>query len=360
MTISTGVRLTGDQLTALQALSAQHIAFSLTEACPLACRHCIVSTVSAADRSRTMPLQDAERYAAEFPSLQAQGIRTISFTGGEPLLVPKHLALLSGAAVRAGLRCTVVTACHWAVSDRAARRVVAQFPHIANWHLSTDIFHAEFIPLDQVVRAARVAMAEGRKVVMRITVSVPVTDCDLQLQEELCTHLPDGVSFIVQPVTKIGRAATLEMEVATAGVPAWLCVPSGITVRYDGTLSPCCSALIDQCTGHPFEYANARETSLKQAYQAWCTDPLLQIMRAVGFAPLLQWVDESFPEHPVLRAIPRDPCQCCVQLWEDPAVGPALRERAARPENRAKIASLTTLLFGNSFAACGPSPAGSG
>ncbi|MBI3950745.1 MAG: radical SAM protein [Acidobacteria bacterium] len=344
-----GVSLTGNQLTLLGALSARHVGFSLTEACPLKCRHCIVSTVSAAVRSRTMPMERAKQYAGQLPALTERGVQFISFTGGEPLLAPKQLQLLSEAAVCAGLECTVVTACHWATSDSATRRVIAAFPNIASWHLSTDVFHEEFVPLHNVLRAARVAVAESRRVMVRMAATVPLSERHQQMHQELQAQLPDGAPIVVQPITQMGRGASIQTEIPLAEVPAWPCVPSAMVVRFDGTVSPCCGGLSDERTGHPFQYPAADRVGLAQAHQAWCTDPLLQLIRTVGFAPLLQWVAEAFPEHEVLKATPRHPCECCIKLWKDPAVGPELRRRAELPQNRLKIARLTGVVFGETF-----------
>ncbi len=343
-----GVRLTGDEFTSLQALAAQHVAFSVTEACPLRCSHCIVATVPAGDRTRTMPLDVAVRYAAELPSLAERNVRFVSFTGGEPLLAPKQIHVLSAAAVDAGMRCTVVTGCHWAESDAAARRVVERYSDIATWHLSTDVFHEEFVPRENVARAARAALAANREVTVRMAASVPLSRAHEAIAADLQERLPDGVPIVVQPVTQMGRGRDVQTETATARVPAWPCMPNGMVVRYDGTVAPCCAGLVDERDGHPFHYPLATE-GLAAAHERWCTDPLLQLIRSVGFAPVLDWVAEDFPEHPFATEVPRHPCDTCVTLWRDPAVTTAIRRRADLPQNRAKVAELTEAVFGEAF-----------
>src|SRR5215471_7526744 len=119
--------MSADALVRQQQLSARHVTFSLTEACPLRCRHCIVNTVSASDRTRTMPLERAESYAAQLPSLRARGVSLVSFTGGEPLVAARQLRVLSDAAAAAEMESTVVTAAHWAKTEGSARDTVAAF-----------------------------------------------------------------------------------------------------------------------------------------------------------------------------------------------------------------------------------------
>lgn len=352
MAAGVGVTLTGNELIGLGVLSAQHIAFSLTEACPLQCQHCIVATVLPSDKSRTMPIEQAKAYARQFPEMNRRGVRFISFTGGEPLLAREHLRLMSEAAVNASLECTVVTACHWAGTELAAARTVAEFPHIGNWHLSADVFHEEFTPLSNVVRAGKAAIGEGRRAMVRMAAAIPLSGKHLAMHESLREELPDEVDIVVQPVTKVGRGASIETEVPLAEVPAWPCMPNGMVVRYDGTVSPCCAGLVDQRTGHPFQYDRADSVGLVRAHESWRADPLLQIIRTVGFAPLLQWLADAFPDNEVLKATPRHPCDCCIKLWRDPRVGVELRRRAETPANRAKAAELTEAVFGEFHKGC--------
>lgn len=344
--IPIGSKLTADQLTRLQARSARHIAFSLTEACPLKCSHCIVNTVPPEQRDRTISLDQARRYAEELPALRERGVRYISFTGGEPLLAIKQLRLLSEAAAREGLECTVVTACHWAGTREAARRIIGSLPHIQKWHLSTDAYHEEYIGREHVLTAAEVGVELGREVMVRMAVALPLDEASQELFADVKARLPEGVAIAVQPVSKMGRAAGLDVEVQTAETPAWPCMPNGMVVRYDGTVSPCCSSLVDTREGHPFQYERASTAGLLGTYERWTTDPLLNLIRAAGFAPLLGWVREYAPDHPVLKQVPRHPCDCCVRLWSDPALAAELRRRAETPENRTKIAALNEAVFG--------------
>lgn len=345
----TGIRMNGEELRDHQKMSAQHVTFSLTEACPLRCRHCIVDTVPAADKGRTMPLERAQSYARQLSGLKERGVRIVSFTGGEPFLAASQLRLLSVGAASAGMECVVVTAGHWAGSDYGAQRTLAAFPAITHWQISADVFHAEFIPVGNAVRGVRAALAHGRRAMVRMAASVPLTARHLEVYQEIRSQLPPQVQIAVQPVTLNGRGASVETEIPHAQVPAWPCVPNGMVVRFDGTIAPCCGGLVDQRTGHPFQYENADTQGLVKAHEVWCTDPLLQLIRTVGFAPLLGWVREVSPEHEVLKATPEHPCECCVRLWRDPAVGPALRRRAEVPANRQKLATLTEVVFGETF-----------
>jgi organic radical activating enzyme len=344
-----GLKLNAQQLLKQQKLAAEHVTFSLTEACPLRCSHCIVATVPAADASRTMPVERAERYAAQLPALRERGVWLVSFTGGEPLLAPKQLFILSEAAAHAGMECTVVTACHWARSEASARQTVNRFPAISNWQLSADLFHREFIPPEYALRAARAALEAERRAMVRMAASLPLSAEHRKLYDELRSELPEDVPVVVQPVIQMGRGVSVETTNGTGQAPAWPCIPDGMVFRFDGTMAPCCAGLVDEREGHPFQYGHADTAGLAEAHQRWCADPLLQLIRAVGFTPILGWVAETHPEHSFLKEVPTHPCECCTKLWRDPQIVTEIRQRAERPENRQKIAALTEFVFGEQF-----------
>ena len=204
-----GLRLTGEEFTRHQALSSRQVSFSLTESCPLRCAHCIVDTVPASVRSKTLRTDDASALAEGLPALVARGVRFIGFTGGEPLLALGQLKTLSDAAAAAGLECTVVTACHWARSPAAARRTIGNLAGIHNWQLSTDVFHTPFVPVAWVVSAARAVLEEGRNPMVRIAAHLPLAGASLALYNSVRQALPESVPIFVQPITPNGRAAAV-------------------------------------------------------------------------------------------------------------------------------------------------------
>jgi pyruvate-formate lyase-activating enzyme len=344
-----GLTLSGSELKQLQQLSARHVGFSLTEACPLRCRHCLISPVSGSRNNLYLPLELAKSYALQMPELRLRGIRFISFTGGEPLLAVEQLAALSEAAAKNDITCTVVTACHWARDADSALQCIRRLPWIDTWVLSTDIYHIEYVPAENAILAARAALQENRHVQVRMTVPTPLPAKHQHLEIYLRERLPSQVPISVQPVINLGLDPNAAGGDATATVPGWPCIPSGMVIRADGTVSPCCAALISVREQHPFQYPRADQSGIAAAHYTWCTDPLLQLMRAVGFAPLLYWLKELFPDHRLLYECPRHPCQCCIELWGDPGVSSELRARAELPRNRTKIAELTQYLFPETF-----------
>lgn len=340
--------LTGEQLTDYQLRLERHLAFSITEGCPLRCEHCIVSTVLPAEAARfTVPPAQARRYADEMPALRARGIDRISFTGGEPLLAGEVLGLLSEAAGRSAIECTVVTACHWAKTIDDARRVVRSYPYLTHWHLSADVFHQKFLPLQFVVNAATAALETGHEVLIRMAARWPISDEDTVFYGALVAALPPDAKVAVQQISKSGRASEMDLDVPTGNAKCGSpCMSTGLVVRYDGTVSPCCSALIDERDTHPFQYAAANVAGVGATYDAWRGDPLLKLIRCIGFDHLLQWVCEDNPDHPVLQAVPDHPCELCHALWTVPGTAAAVRARVSEEPVQRKISALYDAVFG--------------
>lgn len=344
--IPVGFSLTADQFLSFQRAAERHIGLSLTRACPLKCAHCIVATVApSAFPTVSIEAAQVDQYAAELADLAVLGVDAVSFTGGEPLLAQDALRVLSEAAARAGMRVTVVTAAHWAHSPKAAARVVEKFGSVSDWHLSTDVFHAEFLPPHHVVDAAYAVLDSGRTAVIRMAVATPPTGQDVALYESVVAALPERVPVAVQPVTRAGRASELDVGDPPSPTAAAPCVSTGMVVRDDGTVSPCCGPLTDQRDGHPFRWAPASHVGLVDAYVAWRTDPLLQLVRSVGFGPLLPWVAEEDPDHPVLRAGPAHPCDTCVALWCRPGTEEIVRRRLSVPDVLAKVRDVHHAVF---------------
>ena len=338
--IPIGLDLSGQALLAWQATAERHLAFSITRACPLRCEHCIVSTVApAAARRFTVTGEQAAAWAAQLPDLAAAGVQRVTFTGGEPLLAPGVLEVLSRAAVGAGLEVTVVTAAHW---GRDPRRVLDRFAHIRHWHLSTDVFHTAFIPATQVLATAAEAHRRGHDVVVRMAVDKPPTEQQHDLYEQIRTGLPAGVGVDVEPVLHEGRAADrphAEYAPWRRSIP---CISTGPVIHDDGAVSPCCGGLTDTPHQWPWPLPDARHTGLGDVHRAWREQRALRLIRTVGLAPMLAWaraagvgVDEP-PEHP---------CATCVALWREPRAVAAIRQRLADPAVVAKVDELYEAVF---------------
>lgn len=334
-------------LLALQRAGASHIGISLTKACPMTCAHCAASALPASRwRAETLPPATIAAYCEEFPALHAAGVRRLSLTGGEPVLVLPLVERLANAAAAAGLEVTLVTGLFWARTESGRRRVLDRLEAITHWNISWDLFHRAEVSLEQCVAAATLLCSRGKAVSIRYTTANPVSDEDFEAILALAAQVPDGCRIAFQEARPVGRAQEAAMPAAPqAEPPRWPCLSTGPIVLPDGSARPCCSSLYDAPPdAHPFAARSARG-GLVALYEAWRGDPLMTLIRAVGFTPLLRDLRERFPHHPLAREHPSHPCDLCVALWREPALREALPLTAREPRMADRIAGAARTIF---------------
>lgn len=333
-----GVLLTERQLASLQSAAAIHLTFNLTLACPLKCAHCIVEAGPGL-RHTTMPVDVARHYASQMPDLYEHGIRLVSFTGGEPLLAREQLEILSTAASAAGMTCGVVTAAHWAVSEQVATRVLDGLPGIQIWDISIDAYHEPYVGIERVRTAYHAAKAHGREAVLRFAHHEPMTERDRELKAFMLSFAEES-EISAQKIRSVGRASDLPILNATDDSTfAKPCLTKGLVIRYDGSMAPCCISLVEE-RRHPFQFGDARSRPLTEIHADYMAHPLLQMLRVLGFGPVMQWLEESGVSRESLGPMPEDVCDFCPKIVTNPQWAEYLAQRAASPENRLKVGIL--------------------
>ena len=337
------VALTLGELKAIQAIAAGHLTFSLTLACPLKCAHCIVNAAPDLGKT-TMPFEVAQGYARQMAELAEYGIRSVSFTGGEPFLARRQLEVLAEAADRAGIVSGVVTAAHWAKSHESARKVVEQFASIRCWDISVDVFHEEYIGLDCVKNAYDALIAQGRRVTIRFTYSDPPTEDELRILGFISTL--SEASFSCQRVRAVGRGSFLDVKTEHHYNP-WVkpCLTQGMVIRYDGSISPCCLNLVEE-RRHPFQFGDARARPLKVIHQDYMSMPLLQIIRSIGFSELMRWLREAGLDARLPKELPDEVCELCSLMMRDKVVADFLKQKTSEPEVQLRIAVISSQVLG--------------
>ena len=316
-------------------LSSRRFGFSVTSVCPLRCAHCSVDAGPRAPDARLYSGAAVDRIAAQIADLARIGITSIDFTGGEPTLVLPFVARISAAAVSHGIDCGIVTAAKWAYSDAGVESMIRKLPDIANWDISTDIYHLPFVALDYVERAFRGLERAGRRPLIRIAHHEPLTAAEETLIFDVYQFAGRRIHF--QPIGPVGRGADLvpAEPVDRHAVDRSPCPTTGPLARPDGVVAPCCAPLSHTELPAAFRIGHVLEDSLVEIVQRWRINPLLQTLRVWGFAPILRWCDELGvdPEH---RLRSRQ-CDTCVELFRDLPLVEALFDRAAELTHRVKL-----------------------
>ena len=135
----------------------------LTERCDIACAHCWLGPNS---NGADMSLDEARGYidqASRIPSVE-----WISFTGGEPFLLPGRLNMLVGYASVKGLRTECVTNCSWAENPEKTEESMKTLKEsgLDVVNISADDFHQEFVPFENVRNCFEAAKSLGLKTVI--------------------------------------------------------------------------------------------------------------------------------------------------------------------------------------------------
>jgi pyruvate-formate lyase-activating enzyme len=321
-------RGSSDHLLALQRLATSNIVFSVTRRCPARCSHCIVSSGPEISGLKLAP-ELVDGIVAELPTLKEHGVEHMTFTGGEPVLAATAVAAIADAAAEVGISASIVTSCAWARTSGAAEKVVAKLAKLSHWDLGYDRFHAAEYPIERVANAVAALRDAGRSFSIRACVDTPASAEDEDILAAI-EEIADGAPVFRQGVKSIGRAAGLEDPPAN-GMPMAPCLSTGPFVREDGSVGPCCSGLAYEKRGsHPFEFGNVGVDGLGACRDRWQQNPLLRLIRLVGFSVPLGWLAEEGLAPAELDS--RGVCELCVGLWDENAeVGRFLAVRAAEP-----------------------------
>jgi len=107
-------------------------------------------------------LELAKEFIAEFTKRwRPQGLLGIS--GGEPMLYVDHVCTIAALGIAKGLRSRLLTNAFWATSEAEARSLARDVTNagVATFWISTDSFHAEFIPVARVCYLIRALTGLG-------------------------------------------------------------------------------------------------------------------------------------------------------------------------------------------------------
>jgi pyruvate-formate lyase-activating enzyme len=337
------VALTLEELTACQHLAATHITFSLTLACPLKCAHCIVDA-GPEKSGTTMPVAIATRYADQMQELADYGIKGVCFTGGEPFVARQQLSLMSKAADAAGMQVSVVTAAHWANKPDRAKALVARFSSIHCWDISYDAHHLPWVDITHIKNAVDAIRAAGRTVNVRVTYSDPITEDDLKVMNELRDI--GETDCVAQSMRPVGRGKDLHAA-SPHGWSPWIkpCLTQGMVIRYDGSVAPCCLNMVES-RAHPFDFGDPRSINLTKLHRNFASDPLLQLIRALGFSQIREWIEEEGLTHLLPDPMPEEVCELCTSVLQDPTLSALAMRRATAKDTPLRIAIIAAKVLG--------------
>ncbi|MFQ6052775.1 MAG: radical SAM/SPASM domain-containing protein [Candidatus Bathyarchaeia archaeon] len=300
----------------------------ITERCNVACSHCWFS--SGPDKTARMKLGEARGYidqAVEIPTME-----WISFTGGEPLLLPEMLLRLVGYASGRGLHTECVTNCFWAATKGEAE---ARLRGLADAgldvvNISVDDFHQSHIPFERVRHCYNAAKLLGLKVVIMCAVA---RSSKLNVEEVARLLGDDGIRIVGRGAAN-GEASALAVETGFIPVGRGAEIPESewaidsgpidgpcnavlrdVAIAPSGRVLPCCSAA---ALAEAAAVGNVRRYRLRRLIEEAGRRPLFRALSKEGPLGLQRRIGTMRRGRYVNR------CHLCYEVLTDPRIGEAL------------------------------------
>lgn len=319
----------------------RNVGLLLTYHCPASCAHCILR--AGPDRHEEVSLEDARDWISQIAAYRDGYVWVLSLTGGEPFSNVKLLRAVMEFAAEKNLYISVVTNGFWATSQEMAVRLLKSLPQICFLSISTDIYHQEFIPLENVKNTIRAATE------CDIPFYVSVVTENKEEPEYRCIHAellelvgdPDrirtGITF------PVGRAAdmkeNLNYHLSSEPCPEVCQAASSPCIFPDGRVYGCIGPLFDLKEDQPLYLGNVREQTVSDIFDRSETNAVLHAIRLWGPGRLHAMLKEAgLGDHLPASFVSGSTCQACHSMLSDPAVRDWLVHLEQDPEFRRKVA----------------------
>ncbi|HEX6576143.1 MAG TPA: radical SAM protein [Gemmatimonadaceae bacterium] len=302
------------------------VAVMVTRRCNMACAHCSVESNS---KIRAQPSdEDLERYVKE---ISDSGVKSILFTGGEPMLRDKLVVRLMAIAKKRGLVSAMTTNGFWGKSLPAARRTLANLckSGLGFFTLSYDRYHAQFQGPEPGQNILRAAEELGLPMNLNVTRIADDTELDDLIKPFEASGHARVRFYDVQAVGRARDIPSTELRAETLGACDGAKIP---TITDDGRVIACNGPSYFQSPESPLVLGSLKENPVSALLERHRTDPILQTVRIFGPSRLREelahvpGVDFKWKESYAGL------CDLCLHINSNPAAVTALRERLSDPK----------------------------
>jgi MoaA/NifB/PqqE/SkfB family radical SAM enzyme len=312
-----------------------------TRTCPLACRHCIISSSPKATEKMT------QQMAAELIDQIPDYCDVVCFTGGEPLLYYNEILPLIRQARALGLRTSLVTGAGWVSANKPeiaqARMRGLKEAGLQTICVSWDVYHEEYSRPENAQLLIEEAKALGIPVSVRGVVSADgakpeIEDSLIRIQ----------VNYEKIPVIRLGEAESLpedhfafSPQVSRGGCSTVL-TP---VIEPDGSVYACCGPSRGSNRSSPLVLGNVFQESLGNILARAQQDPILEAIERIGPYGLFQLLKNEpgladiLPQRSAYTGI----CELCLDLCNVPQVVQRLRERLSEHDAQALVTAARLL-----------------
>ena len=289
--------------------------------CNAACDHCAVSS-GPKDKTSNSD-EDILRLIDE--CCQDDPEPSIGLSGGEAFLHYDRLRKIISYASERGAKVSVNTNCFWATSLAKATTIVKEIKDIGLTKLvvSTDEFHAKYIPQERVVTAVKACKDVHLQVDLQFVSTRStsrLSDFLAEFGDELlnisCREIP------CHPVGRAGEKIRREDLFVAPGVPTGLCPSAVMSISAKGDVIPCCNT-----AGHlPALRIGTVTEPLVDLHDKFRTSAVMQLLCAEGPASFLGAARSAGYEAKLGYV---DQCHLCYDLFQNCEIAAALKDYAA-------------------------------
>lgn len=272
---------------------------------------------------------------------------SLQISGGEPFAVLKSLQRLLECSHANRLDVEVHTNAFWACSMLRAEKTLAKLNGLTSLIVSTDIYHEEFIHLQNVSHALNAAVKFN--IPAKLVVCTWNMNRDAfysRLMDTVGVKLLKKIEVIHNQIEPIGRGQNLPQAALTEysnELPQGRCtLLDRHTVTEDGTLTACCNLTVALDQGAtPLRLGDVMTEGLSPLFQKADQDWLLQALRTGGPAYLAELVLQVDAEAKLPGQYRKDSiCDLCKGLWRHPSTLKTIRELMQSAEIKQEIAAM--------------------
>lgn len=305
----------------------------VTNRCNLECRHC--GTRSGLTERSALALDEVVADAV-IDAIRCGTIRALHVSGGEPFLRRRELAKLSDIAHAEGVPLAVNTNGFWASTVQRGTELLESLPGVSQVILSTDVYHAEFLAIERVVKAAEAALAAGCLVEVATVTPFGRRDTFTDRLDALLASA--GILGRVRRLFSTLGPTARDTPLDEADLAPWRSAPAPggcqlinrPTLLEDRTVLACCNTPIAaRCADTPLILGRVGETALPDILARVADDPLLKAVRGLGPAFLGQLLAKEGQTATRERYREGDMCTLCTDIMSEPRHVASLRSQLA-------------------------------
>lgn len=257
--------------------------------CNAMCRHC----ANGGSRSNDTAISHADVLTLiEEISFHLPAGWRLALSGGEIFLHYERMLEYIKLAKDLGGCTTLMTNGFWAEAYSKTCKIMRQLRDlgVTSLGVSTDAFHQEFVPIDNIVNIIKAAGKVGLALHVRV---VATASYGLrQAVEQLSRAHPWFVTFTEMPLIPWGRARDIDSRdlIHSRKIPAGKCPGAGPMIKASGEMTLCCNAL---AAGEALTVGSLGEHSLRDLLKAYTKNLLRRYLVVHGPALCVRFLNSA-------------------------------------------------------------------